>query len=273
MKQLIAFAFVILTWSVTAQSLDLPSISLEELTWTEVKAAIDKEYKTIIIPTGGTEQNGPHMVLGKHNVRIKYMAEKIALELGDALVAPVVAYVPEGGIEPPRSHMRFPGTIHLSEEYFMKLLEYASKSFAKHGFTDIVLIGDSGPNQNGMKLVAQQLNAKWRETNVRVHFVNDFYLALNEVILTDILQENGIPKEAIGRHAGLWDVSYSLAIDSNLVRKEMITALSNNANKNYSLGFSGDPSLASKDIGDTIVKAKIKASVSQIKLLKKESRK
>jgi len=64
----------------------------------------------------------------------------------DALVAPVVAYVPEGNIDPPESHMRFPGTIHLPEEYFKKLLEYASRSFKQHGFTDIVLIGDSGPN-------------------------------------------------------------------------------------------------------------------------------
>ena len=66
---------------------------------------------TVIVPIGGTEQNGPHMVLGKHNVRVKALAGKIAQALGNALVAPVVAYVPEGSIEPPTAHMRFPGTI------------------------------------------------------------------------------------------------------------------------------------------------------------------
>ena len=56
----------------------LPSVFLEELTWTEVQEALDNGIKTIIIPTGGTEQNGPHMVLGKHNFRVKILAEKIA---------------------------------------------------------------------------------------------------------------------------------------------------------------------------------------------------
>ena len=65
---------------------------------------------TVIVPTGGTEQNGPHIVLGKHNYLVKYKAGEIAKQLGNALVAPVMAYVPEGEITPPTGHMRFAGT-------------------------------------------------------------------------------------------------------------------------------------------------------------------
>jgi hypothetical protein len=56
----------------------LPSVYLEDLTWVEVQAALRSGQTTIIIPVGGTEQNGPHMALGKHNVRARVLAGKIA---------------------------------------------------------------------------------------------------------------------------------------------------------------------------------------------------
>ena len=46
------------------------TVFLEELTWTEVREALAAGTTTVIIPTGGTEQNGPHMVLGKHNEEV-----------------------------------------------------------------------------------------------------------------------------------------------------------------------------------------------------------
>ena len=96
------------------------SVFLEELTWTELRDQIRAGKTTIIVPIGGTEQNGPHMALGKHNLRVRLLSEKIARALGNALVAPVIAYVPEGGLAPPTAHMRFPGTITVPEETFEK---------------------------------------------------------------------------------------------------------------------------------------------------------
>ncbi len=94
------------------------SLFLEDLTSPELAAAIRAGKTTIIVPIGGTEQNGPHMALGKHNVRVKALAERIARELGNALVAPVMAYVPEGGVNPPTGHMRFPGTITMPADVY-----------------------------------------------------------------------------------------------------------------------------------------------------------
>src|SRR5258708_18863046 len=118
------------------------TVLLEELTWTEVRDAVRSGKTTIIVPMGGTEQNGPHMTLGKHNARVTALAQKIAQALGNALVAPTLAYVPEGGINPPTAHMRFPGTITMPDATFEKVVEYAARSFKLHGFRDIVLIGD-----------------------------------------------------------------------------------------------------------------------------------
>ena len=70
------------------------SVFLENLTWVEVRDAIKAGKTTAIIPTGGTEQNGPHMALGKHNILVKYKAGEIAKALGNAIVAPVLAKFP-----------------------------------------------------------------------------------------------------------------------------------------------------------------------------------
>jgi creatinine amidohydrolase/Fe(II)-dependent formamide hydrolase-like protein len=97
-------------------------LHLDSLTWLEVREAVDAGSTTILIPIGGTEQNGPHMALGKHNVRVGRLAERIAAQLGHTLVAPVLAYVPE-----PAGHMRFPGTISVSADAFTGVLAGAAR--------------------------------------------------------------------------------------------------------------------------------------------------
>jgi sterol desaturase/sphingolipid hydroxylase (fatty acid hydroxylase superfamily) len=49
---------------------DVPTVYLEDLTWTEVWQAQKNGYDTAIIPVGGTEQKGPHMVMGAHNYTV-----------------------------------------------------------------------------------------------------------------------------------------------------------------------------------------------------------
>ena len=143
---LASVAALSLGWGpVAAQTED--SVYLEELTWMEVRDALAAGKTTVIIPTGGTEQNGPHMVLGKHNYLVHYKAGEIAKRLGDALVAPVLAYVPEGNIDPPTGHMRWHGTITTPEEVFVQVLESAARSLRQRGFADIAFVGDSGGNQ------------------------------------------------------------------------------------------------------------------------------
>jgi creatinine amidohydrolase/Fe(II)-dependent formamide hydrolase-like protein len=125
-----------------------PSVQLEELTWTEVRAALQSGTTTIIVPAGGTEQSGPHIALGKHNVRARVLAGRIAAALGDTLVAPVLAYVPEGAISPPSGHMLFPGTISIPDAVFKSTLEAAGRSLRQAGFIHIVLVGDHGGYQS-----------------------------------------------------------------------------------------------------------------------------
>jgi creatinine amidohydrolase/Fe(II)-dependent formamide hydrolase-like protein len=221
----------------------LPSVFIEELTWTELRDAIRGGATTIIVPIGGTEQNGPHMVLGKHNVWVKALAGRIAQATGGTLVAPVIAYVPEGSIQPPTAHMRFPGTITIPTATFEQMLESAGRSFRLHGFHDVVFIGDHGGYQPALKAAASKLNAEWAATPVRAHAIDAYYRA-REDGMRELLKNRGYRDAEIGVHAGLADTSLALAIDPQLVRADRLRDSGNTA-----LGVTGDPAHASAELG------------------------
>jgi creatinine amidohydrolase len=255
---ILASALATLSLSASAQVPD--TVFIEELTWTEVRDAIRAGTTTVILPTGGTEQNGPHMVLGKHNFIIKRTAEQIARALGRALVAPVVAYVPEGNVDPPSGHMRYPGAITLPNEHYMKVLEYAARSFRVNGFKDIVFIGDSGGNQDGMRQVAQLLNAEWTGSGVRIHFVPEYYSASGDAF-RDWLLAQGEKKEDIGTHAGITDTSQLMAIDARLVRRDKLADRGGFEGS----GVSGNPTRASVEYGRKGLQIKIDTTVRRIR--------
>jgi creatinine amidohydrolase/Fe(II)-dependent formamide hydrolase-like protein len=151
------------------------SVFLEELTWLEVRDAMKAGKTTVIVTTGGVEQSGPYLALGKHNYVNRATCEAIARRLGDALCAPNVPFVPEGSIDPPSAHMRYPGTISLTEPTFRALLTEIASSLKAHGFRHVVLIGDSGGNQPGMRTVANELAPKWAGSGTSIHYIPEYY--------------------------------------------------------------------------------------------------
>jgi creatinine amidohydrolase len=155
------------------------SLWAEELTWMEIRDLLRAgKATTIIIGTGGVEQNGPYVAGGKHNFVLQVVLPYIARAIPNSLIAPIVKFVPEGRIEPtPSGHMQYPGTVSLEQSTFIALLTDICRSYKAHGFTDIILIGDSGGNQNGMRAVADTLNARWAAANekARVHYLPEYY--------------------------------------------------------------------------------------------------
>ncbi len=226
--------------SLAAQAPD--TVLLEELTWTEVRYALRAGKTTIIVPAGGTEQSGPHIALGKHNARVKVLSERIARALGDALVAPVVAYVPEGALSPLTGHMRFPGTITTPEDTFEKVLESAARSFKAHGFRHIVLLGDHGSTQAGQKAVAARLNREWATGPTRVLAVEEYYRAA-ESEAPRLFRSRGYRESELGRHAGLTDTALTLGTVPELVRTDRLRPAREGD------GGDGDPSRATAELG------------------------
>ena len=213
------------------------TVFLEELTWTELRDELRAGKTTVIVPVGGTEQSGPHIALGKHNARVHELAGRIAAGLGNAVVAPTVAYVPEGSIEPPAGHMRFAGTISIPEAAFETTLEYAARSFRRHGFRDIVLIGDHGGYQQSLVRVAAKLNREWAASPVRVHAVLDYYRSADRGFAA-ALRQQGFSDAEIGSHAGLADTALTLAVEPRLVR---LARLGDGTVQAGADGVQGDP--------------------------------
>jgi creatinine amidohydrolase/Fe(II)-dependent formamide hydrolase-like protein len=221
------------------------TVSLEQLTWTEVRDAVHAGKTSIIIPVGGTEQSGPYIAVGKHNRRVAILSERIARALGDALVAPVIAYVPEGTIVPPTGHMRFPGTITVPADVFEQTIESAAESFRAHGFTDVVLLGDHGGYQSNLKSVADRLNRRWASTPARAHYIAEYY-------------------RASGGHADLEDTSLMLATDPSMVRLSQLRSASR---PDASAGVYGaDPRTATAGRGRAAADAQVGAAVRAIRL-------
>jgi creatinine amidohydrolase/Fe(II)-dependent formamide hydrolase-like protein len=194
----------------------LNSVWIEELTWMEVRDALKAGKTTAIVPTGGVEQNGPYLATGKHNVVLRATAEAIARKLGNALVAPVVPFVPEGDIEPPTGHMRYPGTISLTEDTFERLLTEVCASLRAHGFAHIVLIGDSGGNQKGMRAVAGRLDAG-SAGKTRIHFIPEYY---DYPAVNDWLEKEGIVQKPEGLHDDFAITALMMTVDPTTVRMQ-----------------------------------------------------
>jgi creatinine amidohydrolase/Fe(II)-dependent formamide hydrolase-like protein len=198
------------------------TVFLEEMTWMEVRDAMRTGTDTVIVATGGMEQNGPYLAAGKHNYVLKATTEAIARKLGKTLVAPIVAFVPEGDIDPPTEHMRYPTTISLTEDTYRRLLTEICASLRAHGFARIVLIGDSGGNQQGMKAVAESLNAQWTDGKTRVHFIPEYY---NYPAVTRWLEQQGIKQVPEGIHDDFAITATMMTVDPETVRmKERIAA-------------------------------------------------
>ncbi|MBC7680784.1 MAG: creatininase family protein [Ferruginibacter sp.] len=222
------------------------TVFLEDLTWTELRDQVHQGKTTILVPIGGTEQSGPYVALGKHNARVKVLAQRIAEGLGNALVAPVIAYVPEGGTVPTTSHMRFPGTITVPDDVFKKTLESAANSFKVHGFQNIVFLGDHGGYLKDVQQVVAQLNKSWASTGARAILPVVYYRTSSDGY-AQILRQHGIREDEIGTHAGLADTALLMAVAPQMVRQD---AMRNGAKVGQTDGvYGGDPHRATAALG------------------------
>jgi creatinine amidohydrolase/Fe(II)-dependent formamide hydrolase-like protein len=234
------------------------SVWIEDLTWMEVRDLLAAGHTTAIIATGGIEQNGPYLVTGKHNVVLQGACEGIARALGNALCAPVVKLVPEGDIDVPSGHMRYPGTLSLRQETFEAVLHDVASSLRAHGFTDVVFIGDSGGNQSGMENVAAALNARWKDA--RAYFIPEFYT------YADVLayMENDLGARQTtndGLHDDFAITSMMMAVDPATVRYDQRVA----AGRTTINGASITPKERAVEVGRKLFAFRVQRTVDAIR--------
>jgi creatinine amidohydrolase/Fe(II)-dependent formamide hydrolase-like protein len=235
------------------------TVFIEELTWEETRDALKAGKTTVIVPTGGTEKNGYHMILGKHNYIVTHAANEMARRLKNALVAPTVQYVPEG--DPDTS---VPGEISLPSPAYDLLLDAAARSLRAHGFTDILFIGDSGGNQAGMTNVATKLNEEWQGTGARVFSLVDYYEQGRVHYRAWLEAAFGYDDATVGAHAGISDTSQMLFVRPAGIRNDQIKPWGGPQDS----GVTGDPMKATADIGKMGIAFKVNAGLNQYRRMK-----
>ena len=199
------------------------SIRIDEMTWMEVRDALKAGKDTVIVAAGGIEQNGPYVVTGKHNVVCRETTRAIAGRLGDALIAPIVGFVPEGDFDPPTDHLKYPGTIGVREDTFRRLLSDICTSLRVTGFRHIVLIGDHGLDQDGLEAVAMELGQKWAGGKTSIHFIKEYYDEDDDVARW--LATQGLKEVDEGLHDSFMMEAQMLLVDPSTVRmKERLAA-------------------------------------------------
>jgi creatinine amidohydrolase len=251
-------------WTPSARAATAPqTLLMEEMTMTEVRNAIAAGKTTVLVYSASIESSGPHIVLGKHIYKVRYLGERIARELGDALVAPIMPFAPTSD-----QLNKFPGTINLSAETFSRVNEELVDSLIRAGFKYVVLMGDHGGNQAPLQALAPKLDEKYRAKGVRVFFSGDAY-AKADAEIDAYLKEHAYPPS---NHGGIADTSEVWAADARSVRPDKI-AMGDSIQRTAAgsvigpSGVEGDPRPSSVALGKMFNDIKVKNGVAEIRRL------
>ncbi len=260
LRQFLAFLVGLLA---ACQVLAQPTVWVEDLTWVEVRRAVAQGSKTVILYAGSTEQNGPHMVTGKHNAIARYVAEQIARRLGNALVYPVLPFAPTGSFVPAGGHMRFPGSISLSPATYGAVLQDVALNAAITGFSTILLMGDHGDGQDVLKKVAQSLDRQLKDQAIQVHYIGDLYYKSFERAKALLTQK----RLAVTSHAGVVDTSELMFVAAQRKASSRLLRIDQFAAARKELGSDGGVDQASAELGERFIAFKVEAALAQIQSL------
>ena len=239
------------------------SVYLEDLTWPEVQRAVAGKASAIIY-IGSTEQNGPHMTTGKHNVIAHYLAGQIANKVGNAIVYPTLPFAITGDLVKKTGHMRFPGSVSLTRATYQAVVHDVALSAVDAGFPHVFIMGDHGDGQDVLAAVAKELDAASSQKGIRVFYVPDVYFKeKSQAHAYEV--SHGLPSHDV--HAGTDDTSELMALDGqhHWIRSDKL-APSEGA-RTAITGVDGDPTKASPALGAVFLNFKIDDAVAQIRSL------
>jgi creatinine amidohydrolase len=191
------------------------SVWIEDLTQPEFRDMIAAGYTTVLILTGGVEDNSANLAMGKHNINNKLHGEMIARKMGKTLVAPLVTLEPGNAgdaIRPGRA-----GPMLTQATYRMVLFDMGNY-LRSMGFKEIYYIGDSGGNTGGMRFAADSLTRLYAGNAQPVYFkhIAEYYNHTSHV-QPFIQNELKIPEQIrIGASQGSSGLHEELGIDATL---------------------------------------------------------
>jgi creatinine amidohydrolase len=179
-----------------------PSVLLAELKLTDVEQFLDGGGDLVLVPTGSTEQHGPHSPLSTDVIIPSEVCRRVAGRVG-ALVAPAVNYGISAG------HRGFRGLAYLTSQTFMSVIEDVAYSLAEAGFRRIVFV--NGHYTNYPPIITACMNVSTRLPEGTRAWGVSYWEALPPEQLQEYLSL------ASGLHANVGETSAVMAVRPELV--------------------------------------------------------
>ena len=178
----------------------MKSVFMEELSWQDIKTAMEQGVDTVLICAASHEQHGPHLAESTDYIIGKALCEAVAKRMGNVLVAPLIR--PGLSVH----HMNHPGSLTLRPEVFRGLVEDYVSCYVRHGFKNIVLYSSHGGNFATLHAVAEELRTRYPEHNI----VSPFSLTEFTDVCAKGEQIYGYEEGVCGGHACCFETSIVL---------------------------------------------------------------
>lgn len=190
-----------------------PHRYLPYLSWTEIAELPDKANTVIVLPTGATEQHGPHLPCAVDTVIaagvIGHALHRLPAEVPAYAMAPVTYGKSE-------EHLHFPGTVTLSGETLLATMNEIGESVYRAGFRKLLIVNGHGGQPQVMEMAARELRLRhgdfivvpsftWRVPHVAGRFLSE-------------------KEKKLAMHAGHGETALMLALAPETVRMDRAVA-------------------------------------------------
>ncbi len=227
-------------------------VFIPEMTWIEIKEILPK-VQVGVIPTGSTEQHGPHLPLQSDIAFCLYFCRRAAER-----VYPIALIASPLSIGISGHHMKFPGSLTLRPETFINVILDVARSLSHHGLDKIVIINGHGGNDHAIKVAARKIYDELGLTAASFSYWELLPPAKAKEILDTYPRYPG--------HACEFETSISYIVQPELVRENHISNSDELLQPRYESFYAkieteyaksgvsrGDPRAASKRKGENII--------------------
>jgi creatinine amidohydrolase len=227
------------------------SVHWEELTADDFRHAIVLSKGACVLPIGILEKHGPHLPLGTDLLNVRY-ASLHAAEKEFAIVFPEYYF---GQIFEAKHE---PGTIAYSRQIQLNLLQETTDEMARNGCKKVLIVNGHGGNESLLPYFAQTQLDKPHDYVVYVQW------GANKQ------RDSSLKKDPLDMHAGQSETSNTMVTRPDLVHMDRVKQESGADQKHDPLPetvytgiwwyarfpnhYSGDGSIASKELGEADVK-------------------
>lgn len=249
----------------------LKTVFMEQMTWSEIRDALDNGIDTVLIGFGSTEQHGPHLPISTDAITATKLCQLSAEKLGDVLVAPTIH------IGSSKNHMVLPGTIDIDTGLLEKYLMDYCMCLIHHGFKNIFIVPTHGGNFQTVEKVEENMLGEKRAQVKACYKGKDFV-----DLMRKSSAELNIPGEIAGTHSGEQETSIMMYLCEDLVRedklqkgfvgdydKERYKVLESGMTALSANGIIGDATRASRDRGKIYVDNLVEFIIDNVKRYRK----